>query len=179
MEEGRVFKASSKFDDKAYAALQEYTSKKALIPICILCSIVFVVLGVLEIKKDLVMAILYFIIAVVFPFIFLFFYKKEINKKKYKPTTLGNNVTNYAEFSEDGFCEKSYRNEEQIGVTSLKYSDLVKFVEYKNYFFIYISKVQAFVVDKNGFVVGDAQSFKAFLIEKGVKCKSRVKPFIL
>lgn len=167
--EERVFKIKSKSGDKEYMSLQEYTSKKILVPLCIICSLVFVVLGAIYLFSDLFTGIMFLVVAAVFPFIYVKFYKKEINKKKYKPATVSEDVVNYTEFSEDGFCEKTFRREEQIGVTSLKYTDLVKLVDYKGYFFVYISKMQAFIIDKSGFVVGTAEDLKSFLAEKGVK----------
>lgn len=167
----RVFKINSKFSDKEYTAFQQYTAKKVLVPICIVCSLIFLALGIIRLFDDIYLGVAFIVISVIFPFIYLKAYNREINKKKYKSAMVGDDVNNLMEFTEDGFTEKTYRGEEQVGVTSLKYSDLFKVVDYKDYLFVYISKVQAFIVDKNGFVVGDVDSFKQFLTEKGVKLK--------
>lgn len=169
--EQTLFSARSQMSDKEYTVFQEYSARKTIVPIAIICSLIFVVLGVVYVFDDLITGIVFMATGVLFPFIYLAFYRREVNKKKYKSNLIGNDVINFIEFKEDCFSEKTFRNGEQVGFTLLKYSDLVKIVNYKNYLFIFISKVQAFIVDKNEFRQGTAQEFLTFATQKGITIK--------
>ncbi|MBQ8430676.1 MAG: YcxB family protein [Clostridia bacterium] len=59
------------------------------------------------------------------------------------------NKVDYYEFNKDSFKIVSTILIQEVAKHELQYSELLKFVEYKNYIYLYINKASALVVDKN------------------------------
>ena len=166
-----IFKVTTPMGEKEYMAFQKHYFKKTLIPICAICSLVMIALGIYYSFDDLVVGIAVIVSGVIFPFVYVWAVNREVKKKKYKSNLVGDGVINVLRCSEDGFDETTLRAGNQIGFTALKYEDLQKVEQTKDYMFLYISKVQAFIVDKNAFEIGEKEGFLNFLKSKGVKVK--------
>lgn len=167
-----IFKVESKFTSEANIAFQRYHSRKIMLLFYLVCPIVFVALGVMTIlgeERDLISGITLIVCGVLLPFLLYFIYNSQI--KKNKQAFMGNDTLSVIEFSDEGVVERTFRGEEQVGVTSVKYSDLFKVCEDKKYYYVYISKIQAFIIDKNGFTVGEESKFGEFMALKNVVYK--------
>lgn len=88
--------------------------------------------------------------------------EKEINGEKVS----GNLVNTYI------FYEKNFVVENRYGKDTIKYRKLFKVYENNNAFYLYITKENVFIVEKNKFEIGTAENFKKFLSQKiGYKFK--------
>lgn len=84
---------------------------------------------------------------------------------------LKNNTVNHYEITEDYFIENTEQDGEIISVTKLTYDKFVKCVDYKNYIFLFITKAQAYILDKDGMTVGTVEGLMEFIEKKGIKIK--------
>ena len=67
----------------------------------------------------------------------------------------------------------SAKNDRFDETSTSSYSNLVKVSETDAFIYLYISKVQAFIVDKSGFTEGTPEALLDLLASKGVKRKRR------
>lgn len=171
--ENATFKIISKLGEKENAALQQYASFKLLI---IIGCIFAVIIGTLAICSfvggDIMSGIVYLLIGIALIVLFPIMMKKEQNKPKYKNKFVQEGILNLMEFNLDWITETTLRGDEKVGFTKLLYKDIYKVVDYKDaYYFIFISKIQAFIVDKSGFIVGDPEKFDEFFRIKNIPIK--------
>ncbi|MCI9178143.1 MAG: YcxB family protein [Clostridia bacterium] len=82
--------------------------------------------------------------------------KKELQSKK-----IQNNLVNYYFFYENYFKIKN-----SIGNSKLKYYKLYKVYENENYFYLYLNKDNCLIIEKTGFMIGNADSFRNFIKSK-------------
>jgi len=92
---------------------------------------------------------------------------KMVIDKEFKSDKLSGNNTNTFEFYDNHF-EVSNKN----GSFNYKYFMLHKIYETPEYFYLYVSKENAFLVSKYAFSLGNAKEFATFM---KVKCSSRYK----
>ena len=78
-------------------------------------------------------------------------------------------TVNHYEITEDYFIENTEQDGEIISVTKLTYDRFVKCVDYKNYIFLFITKAQAYIIDKNGMTQGTVEGLMEFIERKGIK----------
>lgn len=64
------------------------------------------------------------------------------------------------------FYEKYFKIKNKLGTSKLKYYKLHKVYETKEYFYLYIAKDYAFILDKNGFEIGSTKQFSQFMKHK-------------
>ena len=64
------------------------------------------------------------------------------------------------------FYEKYFKIKNKLGTSKLKYYKLYKVYETKEYFYLYIAKDYAFILDKNGFEIGSTKQFSQFMKHK-------------
>ena len=74
------------------------------------------------------------------------------------------------EFSDENFTV-SAKNDRIDETSTSAYSTIIKAAESNSFIYLYISKVQAFIVDKSGFTEGTPDSLIDFLVSKGIKYK--------
>lgn len=92
--------------------------------------------------------------------------EKEMNGEKIQ----GNLVNTYI------FYDKNFVVKNKYGKDTLKYRKLFKVYENDNVFYIYISKEDVFIVEKDKFDIGNPEDFKKFISKKvGHKFKSLKK----
>ena len=64
------------------------------------------------------------------------------------------------------FYDKSFEVSNMVEYSTMKYYKLKKVFETKKYFYLYIDKRHAFILDKNGFKKGDIATFSDFIKKK-------------
>ena len=82
-------------------------------------------------------------------------------KKEYQSEKIQKNLVNYYLF-----YEKYLRIRNKMGNFKLKYNKIYKAFENDNFFYLYINKDYAFILEKSGFLIGNADSFEKFLKNK-------------
>lgn len=82
--------------------------------------------------------------------------KKELTSDKVQK-----NLINYY-----FFYEKYFRVKNTLGNSKLKYYKLYRVYENEQYFYLYLDKSNALIVEKNGFMIGNVNSFRNFIKNK-------------
>lgn len=93
---------------------------------------------------------------------------KLIVNREMKSDKLGENSTN-----KYTFYDKSFEIQNKNGLFSYKYFMLKKVFEAEDYYYLYVSKENAFLVSKSAFSLGTSYEFANFIKSK---CKLRYKP---
>ena len=78
---------------------------------------------------------------------------------------------NHYEFTEDYFIENTEKDGEHISMTKLTYDKFLKGIDYGKYIFLFISKAQAYIIDKDCMSVGTVEGLLELLERKGIKIK--------
>lgn len=165
-----LFKNKTKYTEKIYEEYLKFHYKKFHISymfytITIIILIVFCIC--LHIKyHNYILALTFFFILAAF-IIWRFFRPVKQVKNEYESDKISNEKTFTFEFFENHFIisdNKSY--------SEIKYRDLYKIFETKNFFYFYKDKTHAFIIDKGGFIKGNSQSFSKFIQKK---CKFKYK----
>lgn len=92
---------------------------------------------------------------------------KMIVDKEFKSDKLSDNNVN--KFT---FYDKEFEVSNKKGKFNIKYFMIHKIFETSDYFYLYVSKENAFLVSKYAFSLGSAKEFATFM---KVKCKSKYK----
>lgn len=74
------------------------------------------------------------------------------------------------DFDETTF-KVSSNNENEGYLEVLPYTSIQKVIVYKYIVMFYVNYREAFIMDKNGFTVGNFETFKTFIVEKVKDCK--------
>lgn len=82
-------------------------------------------------------------------------------EKELQSDKIQNNLVNYY-----FFYEKCFKVKNKLGNNTVKYHKLYKAYENENYFYLYLNKNVAFIIDKSGFTIGNEKSFEKFLKNK-------------
>lgn len=90
-----------------------------------------------------------------------FFYPYYKTGKELKSDKVQHNLENYY-----FFYEKYFKVKNKFGNDKIKYYKLYKVYENENFFYLYMDKTNAFIIDKSGFSVGTIQDFKKFMKSK-------------
>lgn len=84
---------------------------------------------------------------------------------------LKSSTVNHYEFTEDYFIENTEQDGEMVSMTKLPYNKFIKCVDYKNYIFLFITKAQAYIIDKDTMTSGTVEGLVDFIEKKGIKIK--------
>lgn len=157
-------KAKTKVDKYALKQLIQiiYKKQKAFLAII---GILITAWGIFMLKISLVYLIVVGIGFVFFIF-FVFLYellvlKTETNNKIFKSLTYF-----IYEFNDEDFKVSTICNNELLSFSNHKYSDIYKIIENKNYIFMFITKVDAYILSKHTIRYKDLLTIKQKLIEK-------------
>lgn len=94
---------------------------------------------------------------------------KLITNRELKSEKISDNSTNIYTF-----YEKNFEIKNKNGLFNYKYFMIKKAYETKNYFYLYVSNENAFLVSKNTFTKGISEDFSAFIKrKKGMKFKKK------
>lgn len=159
---------------------QIYASKKSTL-ICSLIMVAFAIFGIVtcffDLSIGLFLTMFFGVMAIIFP---------ATMKRTQKKIALKMVRTNYYytdclrskySFLEDEIDYFELTNENEVrGSAKIKYSQIVKVVETNKYFFVYVSSIQAHILQKGGMTKGSAIELSNFLKDKlGEKYKLDLK----
>lgn len=177
MEEKNVlFKNTSKMDDKEISLFQNFALRKKTIITSVIFSLFFIGGGIGLCFLDLTMGITFIICGVVGGVILLPYLMKETVKKQNQVTLGDKKYLNTFEFFEDHIlvtseatANKESNDYKPMATQILPYNEIFKVVSYKEFLFIYINKVQSFIVNFKGMTKGTIGEVIDLLKLKGVK----------
>lgn len=95
------------------------------------------------------------------PFAFGVVYLFMINKTTKK--TVASELVNEYEFDNNFFTVTSYKHSEQVGTIKVFYKEIYKIKEKNNYIFLYINRVNAYIVDTENLPKEDITLLRAIL----------------
>lgn len=88
-------------------------------------------------------------------------------KKEYHSDKVQKNLVN-----QYCFYDKYFEISNTLGNSKFKYYKLYRVYETSNYFYLYLNKTNALIIEKAGFMIGNSNSFKKFIKTKvGFKFK--------
>lgn len=88
-------------------------------------------------------------------------------KKEFQSEKVQKNLVNFYLF-----YEKYFKIKNKMGSFKLKYHKIYKAYENENFFYLYINKDYAFILEKSGFITGNENDFRKFIKSKlGFKFK--------
>ena len=88
-------------------------------------------------------------------------------KKEFQSEKVQKNLVNFYLF-----YEKYFKVKNKMGSFKLRYYKLYKAYENENYFYLYLDKDYAFILEKSGFITGNIDEFQKFIKSKlGFKFK--------
>lgn len=157
-----LFKNNTKYTKEKYNAFIEFHKKKygkkiliklTLILVCLIYIIVFNI-----INKNWRIIILLFFIAIILYFLNNTKQKKQSSNNK-KIITKQKAFTFY-------FYEKYIKIKCGRKFDRLKYFELYKIFETKDYFFLYTDEEHSLIISKDGFEIGNAKEFTNFIKKK-------------
>lgn len=82
-------------------------------------------------------------------------------KKEYQSEKVQKNLVNYYLF-----YEKYFKVKNKMGNFKLRYYKIYKAYENENYFYLYLNKDYAFILEKSGFITCNENDFKKFIKNK-------------
>ena len=149
-----MIKIRTKYDIKAYKDFAKYESLKVFI-LAYLCGMALLVVGIIlafTLKKGFLM---YLLSAVLLPVSVHAYYKiKELEALK-KPL-LKNDTYQLFEFNEDYFDLEQISRGNNFK-DKYFYNEIYSIVKYKKYYFIFINRVQAFIIKNEDYIFGDEE----------------------
>lgn len=157
----------TKLDSSKTTAINKNTFKRLWF-VFVSVSLVFICLGIVgfvtkEDSEDLYYAIFCIVFGVLFtPLVWLItgVLQKSINKSA---AYISDNTEEVYTFDDDKITVTQKKTDEFSAVTEAKYSYLYKVSENKDYYFLFISKVQCHVIDKKSLTVGSLAELNSLL----------------
>lgn len=107
-------------------------------------------------------AIVFCIILVIF-IIWRFLEPVQEVAKDYKDKTKNSTIYTF------NFYEKYFSVEDKKSISKIKYYKLHRVFQTKDFFYLYIDKTHAFLIDKSGFIKGDYKEFYKFIKTRNLK----------
>lgn len=168
----------SVYDLKAYQSFQKYSWKKIYV-LTYICSLILILLGILFAFCEKKIYVVYLLLGVLFPVMMHVLpktmWKIYLNKNIY----LRSKTVQIFTFDEEGFELEQVSNID-IFKERYNYSNLLSVIKYKEYYFMYINRSQAFIVCANDFVQGNEAELdellktnkkEKFIVKKQIKHK--------
>lgn len=159
-----LFKNKTKYDKEIYRKFLEFHSKKyhfqsTLFNVVIIAFILFLI--VLQITYK------YYSIAILSAIIFTgfclyrYFHPIFVVTKELK----GETISQEKSFTFK-FYEKYFKVSDNMNVNTVKYLNLRKVFETKDFFYLYLDKTHAFIINKKNFSIGTSLDFSRFIKKK-------------
>ena len=165
-----------KFDEKAQISVNKRSFKSASIFILIICAILLVVgiIGLIfrEDAEDLGAAIYCIVLSVLCYPLFCGIYAIMLKFFKTNSKLISDSTEQQFQFFEDNFICSQKKGDEFNDVMQAKYSVLIKVIETKEQYFIYITKTSCLVINKVDLTSGTIEELnEIFVKELGEKFK--------
>lgn len=156
-----LFKNKTLLSEENYLDLVEFHQKKNnwkywMYNFIFSCLFIFLIISHIVMHNYLYIFIFSFCFIIFLVYRFVYPYYKT--SKELKSDKVQHNLENYYLF-----YEKYIKIKNKLGVSKIRYYKLYKVYENENYFYIYLNKTNAFILDKSGFLIGNVESFKKFM----------------
>lgn len=164
MENELLVKNETEYTYERYLKLNKfnmYSAKKStficlivLLVIIFLCGIFMLIVG--EYRQS----IFYLVFTVVFSILYITLPNIQTKKVFNSDNLLKENIKNTFEFYDDKIEIKNKKS-----TSTLEYSDLYKVYETNDTFYIYLNKMQALIISKDCFLIGDTEKLRTLLLK--------------
>jgi len=175
-----MIKVRSIYNLKSFRDFQRYTLKKIFI-LAYCFGILLLCLGILFAFLEKKVWSAYLLVGVIFPVIVHAYSRvleiESLNKNIY----LKKSVVQLFTFNEDGFELEQISNFDDFKEVYL-YKDIIKVIKYKKYYFMYINRAQAFIVNNEDYIYGNEEGLdklfkevkgERFVLKTRKKCKEK------
>ena len=142
---------SKKMTKEDYLAFQKFVFKKTVKALIVLFVTIVLLAVVFFLNNQILNACYAFGGYILFVALMYFMIRHSINKQWQTNKSLQAFETYIFDVTE--FTVKSFDGEKQTGLSVIKYSDLFQVISTAKYYFIYISNLQAYIINKEN--VGD------------------------
>ncbi len=162
-----LFSIKSRFGERESFALADYQSRSLSAVFFIVFFAVCIVMSVCDgfLDGDIIFGIVMLVVAAVLSPLLHVFLKKSLRKSVIK-----NNAYYGCDFvvsvDDTTIYESVIKGGAEVAKSSYPVANIVKVADYKEFLFVYISKVQVIIIDKNKFEKGMSNDFKAFVASK-------------
>ena len=167
-----LFKNRTRYTKEVYDIFLQFHNKKYgssyIFYTAFVALLIFFCFGMNLKYHNYSIAILLFVAMIIFLY-WRFTHPKEEVKKELKTDA----IVQEKEF-QFRFFEKAIEILDKANVSRVKYFKIKHIYETDDYFYLYIDKNHAFLLEKNGFVIGNSNDFKAFIKHK---CPFRFKSY--
>lgn len=169
-----LFKNKTKYTKQVYKEFVEFHNDKYhlsyfLFNICIVFLVLFCI--ILQLKyKYYNLAIIFCIVLTVFA-LWRFFHPISVVKKEIK----SDKIQNEKEFTFK-FYDKYFKIKDKLQMDTIKYYKLYKVYETNTFFYLYIDRTHAFLLNKDNFITGNPIDFSKFIKKKCWYCFKKVNP---
>ena len=159
-----LFKNSTKYNESVYMEFLEFHQKKfglkyTLYTVSVIALLLFCV--ILEIKEDdFTLAIILCSIITVF---FLWRYLHPISEVS---KDFNSDKIQYEEIIHFYFYKNEFEVQNKSDTYAINYYNLYKIFENSDFFYLYVDKTHAMLLNKDGFSVGSAYDFSNFIRKK-------------
>lgn len=169
-----LFKNKTKYTKQTYKEFLEFHNNKyhisyLLFNICIIFLILFCI--VLQIQYNYYNIAILFCIALTIFALWRFFHPISVVKKEIE----SDKIQNEKEFTFK-FYDKYFKVQDELQVDTIKYYKLYKIHETDTFFYLYIDRTHAFLLNKDTFINGNSTSFSNFIKKKCWYCYKKIKP---
>lgn len=178
-----IFKNSTKLDKKALEALNGYCYRENKIFAtryvrtfftAVLFALMFLLVGSLRLLTDksyIFGAVGLFLFVVVTAYTIAV---GNLSKKRSAEAAFGVPITVYLTVTTEGLKTRGFIDNTEIGRDEISYKDIKKVVDWSGYYFVFINETDAYVFDKNNFIVGSQSIFTEFFAMKNIKTEKGI-----
>ena len=171
------FRNTTNFSGREVTDFNKATVKPALIKLTIALDVLFVAIGLFMYFElnSLIAGVILGCMAIIFPLIMPYAYKKTISKNAQENPFCSSNTFLDYRFVDDGVYVRTLKGDVEISSATIDYRWIIKVKEHTHYFYIFISGSLCYILDTLGMTEGKPEELKAFLIEKGIPFKGERK----
>ncbi len=159
-----LFKNKTTLSEKNYLDLVQFHQKKNNWKYWIytaIVSILFVVIISYQVANHVYLHVSILAIFFIGFLLYRFVYPYYKTGKELKSDKVQNSLVNYYLF-----YDKYFKIKNKLGNSKIRYYKLYRVYESKNFFYLYLDKNNAFILEKSGFVIGNIDSFRKFMKNK-------------
>ena len=159
-----IFKNITTYSAKEYKEFLEFHGKKhniTYLTFTFLICAFLVLCSVVQFSSNHALIGLLFILSLLSFLAYQIIHPLKLVKKELKSGKISNNSQNI--FS---FFDKCFKVRNKEGISQVKYKQLHKVYETDTFFYLYLNSKYAFLISKNGFVIGNKKNFAKFLKKK-------------
>lgn len=175
-------KIQSIYDINTYKVFLKYTYFKIFI-LGYICGLVLFLIGIYFAFSSRNSYAMYLLSGILLPLLLHIFYRYNLSESISKNKLLKYGTTQVFTFLDDGF-ELEQTSSYDLFKERYNYEDIYSIIKYKRYYFIYVNRVQAFIVNNDNYICGNEQELddlfkkvkkERFIIKRSSKKASKKK----